>query len=218
MIKAPLGIVWTLVGDATPFSTWSFTRPHMWTGHRAFRVVGALGNAYARAGSKTTSGARPESRPPLIATSVFAVGVTIHNAGAGRALPRKPRVAGNTPVDARCSSEHECGFLPRRFATLGRRRRGTRHSAERQLAWSWRARLPCSHAGAVSGCSAFAEKRSRPFAGAGGLVRIHVRRWWEGGRGRGRRLRLLWSGRIGCAPRGGRRGLRRGAAGVGSAA
>ena len=45
MIKAPFGIVWTLVGAATPFSTWSPTRPHAWTqGHRAFRVVGALGN------------------------------------------------------------------------------------------------------------------------------------------------------------------------------
>jgi hypothetical protein len=31
MIKAPFGIVWTLVGAATPFSTWSLTRPHAWT-------------------------------------------------------------------------------------------------------------------------------------------------------------------------------------------
>ena len=30
MIKAPLGIVWTLVGAATPFSTCSLTRPHAW--------------------------------------------------------------------------------------------------------------------------------------------------------------------------------------------
>ena len=65
MIKAPFGIVWTLVGAATPFSTWSLTRPppRGRTGHRAFRVVGALGNADARAGSKTTSGARPAARP-----------------------------------------------------------------------------------------------------------------------------------------------------------
>ena len=31
MIKAPFGIVWTLVGAATAFSTWSLTRPHAWT-------------------------------------------------------------------------------------------------------------------------------------------------------------------------------------------
>jgi hypothetical protein len=46
MIEAPFGIVWTLVGAATPFSTWSLTRPPRGrTGHRAFHVVGALGNA-----------------------------------------------------------------------------------------------------------------------------------------------------------------------------
>ena len=64
MIKAPFGIVWTLVGAATPFSTWSLTRPHAWThGASGFPLVGALGNADARAGSKTTSGARPAAGP-----------------------------------------------------------------------------------------------------------------------------------------------------------
>ena len=50
MIKARFGIVWTLVGAAPLFSTRSLTRRHARgrTGHRAFRVVGAPGNAGPR--------------------------------------------------------------------------------------------------------------------------------------------------------------------------
>jgi hypothetical protein len=109
-------------------------------------------------------------------------------------------------------------LLPRRFATLGRRRRSAPYSAERQLAWSWRTRSPLLTCESPVWLFGVRRERSRPLAGAGGLVRIHVASvvgrwaWWRSAVA----ASVVVADRL-CA-RGGRRGPRRGAARVGSAA
>src|SRR5437763_1914504 len=64
MIKAPFGIVWTLVGAATPFSTWSLTRPHAWThGASGFPCSRGAGKRGRPRWFETTPGARPAAGP-----------------------------------------------------------------------------------------------------------------------------------------------------------
>ena len=83
MIQAPFGIVWTLVGAATPFSTSSLTRPHAWS-HGASGLPFGQGSADTRAGSKTVR--RPTRRILLLSAQL--------PAGVGGDRRRGPSVDG----------------------------------------------------------------------------------------------------------------------------
>jgi hypothetical protein len=115
MIKAPFGVVWTLVGarprsrhGASPLPTSGRA------GHRAFRVVGALGNADARAGSKTTSGARPAAGPCSSPISHLSA------SSAGRRRGRSDRSPGFPRQQGACASSLVCAHLREDADAIGR--------------------------------------------------------------------------------------------------
>jgi hypothetical protein len=117
MIKAPFGIVWTLVGAAAPFSTLSLTRPPAWT-HGASRFRALRGAATApRCCSEPARGPAPRG--------------SADQPAAGRAQPRSahtgvpcyPGCCAATRT-ARSGAERRAGSHPRPVGHVGRRSAG----------------------------------------------------------------------------------------------